>query len=313
VPLPEGKPLAQQERAEHRDSVYHIYMAALAMLAILVSVGLFLSPTEPDVIGVLSFVDLWKAPSKLRYLFGWGIIDLLSSIPFVLQVRWLRFARVLRFLMLLRAIRLLWESAKVDRRSIVMAGATFFIQTLFIAICIVVLQVEHDAPDGKIRSASDVLWWAMTTVTTVGYGDMYPVTTTGRIAGAILMVSGIGYLATVLSVGAECALRAGPFASSSRAQRSDRPRSVLRGPAVGLVAVVEGPVGPQVEHAETLGHALERTLPPRSAHGAVVDVGDAVGLAAVAQVDVPAQAQADLAARPHQLVELGAVGVHLAA
>jgi voltage-gated potassium channel len=217
VPLPEGKPLAQQERAEHRDSVYHIYMAALAMLAILVSVGLLLSPSEPDVVGVLTVVDfvlclfffydflrhLWRAPSKLRYLFGWGIVDLVSSIPFVLQVRWLRFARVLRFLMLLRAIRLLWESAKVDRRSIVMAGATFFIQTLFIAICIVVLQVEHDAPDGKIRSASDVLWWAMTTVTTVGYGDMYPVTTTGRIAGAILMVSGIGYLATVLGVFAQ--------------------------------------------------------------------------------------------------------------
>jgi voltage-gated potassium channel len=182
-----------------------------------VSVGLLLSPSEPDVVGVLTVVDfvlclfffydflrhLWRAPSKLRYLFGWGIVDLVSSIPFVLQVRWLRFARVLRFLMLLRAIRLLWESAKVDRRSIVMAGATFFIQTLFIAICIVVLQVEHDAPDGKIRSASDVLWWAMTTVTTVGYGDMYPVTTTGRIAGAILMVSGIGYLATVLGVFAQ--------------------------------------------------------------------------------------------------------------
>jgi voltage-gated potassium channel len=146
---------------------------------------------------------LWRAPSKLRYLFGWGIVDLVSSMPFVLEVRWLRFARVLRFLMLLRAIRLLWESAKVDRRSIVMAGATFFIQTLFITICIVVLQVEHDAPDGKIRSASDVLWWAMTTVTTVGYGDMYPVTTTGRIAGAILMISGIGYLATVLGVFAQ--------------------------------------------------------------------------------------------------------------
>jgi voltage-gated potassium channel len=43
----------------------------------------------------------------------------------------------------------------------------------------------------------------MTTVTTVGYGDMYPVTTIGRIAGAILMVSGIGYLATVLGVFAQ--------------------------------------------------------------------------------------------------------------
>ena len=58
---------------------------------------------------------------------------------------------LLRLLMLLRAARILWESAKVERRSIVMAGATFFIQMLFILICIVVLHVEHDAPDGKIR------------------------------------------------------------------------------------------------------------------------------------------------------------------
>lgn len=215
--MPTAKTPGDEARAEHRDSVYHIYMAALAMLAVLVSVGLFLSPSEPDIIGVLTVVDfvlclfffydflrhLWRAPSKQKYMFGWGIVDLLSSIPFVFQTRWLRLARLLRFLMLLRAARILWESAKVDRRSIVMAGATFFIQMLFILICIVVLHVEHDAPDGKIRSASDVLWWAMTTVTTVGYGDMYPVTTPGRIAGAILMVSGIGYLATVLGVFAQ--------------------------------------------------------------------------------------------------------------
>jgi voltage-gated potassium channel len=70
----------------------------------------------------------------------------------------------------------------------------------FIVICIVVLQVEHDAPGGNIRTASDVLWWAITTVTTVGYGDRYPVTDAGRIAGATLMICGIGYLATVLGV-----------------------------------------------------------------------------------------------------------------
>ncbi len=214
VPMPNAKAPVDQAWVKHEDSVYHIYMAALAMLAILVAVGLFLSPSEPDVVGVLTVIDfvlclfffydflrhLRRAPSKLKYLLGWGIVDLLSSMPFLFQTRWLRLARLLRFLMLLRAARILWESAKVERRSIVMAGATFLIQALFIIICIVVLYVEHDAPDGKIHSASDVLWWAMTTVTTVGYGDMYPVTTPGRIAGAILMVSGIGYLATVLGV-----------------------------------------------------------------------------------------------------------------
>jgi len=215
--MPAAKTPAQQAKVERKDSVYHIYMAALAMLAILVSVGLFLSPTEPDVIGVLTAVDfvlclfffydflrhLWKAPSKRKYLFGWGIVDLLSSFPFVLETRWLRLARLLRFLMLLRAARILWESAKVERRSITMAGATFFIQLLFILICILVLHFEHQAPDGNIRSASDVLWWAMTTVTTVGYGDRFPVTVEGRIAGAVLMISGIGYLATVLGVFAQ--------------------------------------------------------------------------------------------------------------
>ncbi|MBM4110101.1 MAG: potassium channel family protein [Phycisphaerae bacterium] len=207
----------EQATAERQDSVYHIYMAALAMLAILVSVGLFVSPSEPDVIGVLTVVDfvlclfffydflrhLWKAPSKLKYLCGWGIIDLLSSFPFVLETRWLRLARLLRFLMLLRAARVLWESAKVERRSITMACATFLIQTLFIVICIVVLHFEHSAPDGNIRTAGDVLWWAMTTVTTVGYGDRFPVTIEGRVAGAVLMISGIGYLATVLGVVAQ--------------------------------------------------------------------------------------------------------------
>ena len=84
-----------------------------------------------------------------------------------------------------------------------MAAATFCIQSLFILICIVVLYFEHQAPDGNIRSAGDVLWWAMTTVTTVGYGDRFPVTIEGRIAGAVLMISGIGYLATVLGVFAQ--------------------------------------------------------------------------------------------------------------
>jgi voltage-gated potassium channel len=217
IDLPEAKVPPVQPVNQVSDSVYHIYMAALAMLAILVSIGLFISPAEPDVIGVLTIVDfvlclfffydflrhLWKAPVKLDYLLGWGIVDLLSCIPFVLEVRWLRMARLLRLLMLLRAARILWESASVERRSIVMAGATFFIQMSFIVICIVVLQVEHDAPGGNIRTASDVLWWAITTVTTVGYGDRYPVTDAGRIAGATLMICGIGYLATVLGVFAQ--------------------------------------------------------------------------------------------------------------
>jgi voltage-gated potassium channel len=58
---------------------------------------------------------------------------------------------------------------------------------------VAILQVEQD-PSSNIRSADDALWWAVSTMTTVGYGDVYPVTPEGRLVGAGLMVVGVGLL-----------------------------------------------------------------------------------------------------------------------
>ena len=60
---------------------------------------------------------------------------------------------------------------------------------------IAILQVETD-PTSNIKSAEDAIWWAITTITTVGYGDRYPVTTLGRIVSTILMITGIGLFGT---------------------------------------------------------------------------------------------------------------------
>ncbi|MDT0195143.1 potassium channel family protein [Arthrobacter sp. AB6] len=60
-----------------------------------------------------------------------------------------------------------------------------------------VLDAEQSAPDAKIMTFGDALWWAMTTITTVGYGDMYPVTPIGRTVAAALMMSGIAVLGVV--------------------------------------------------------------------------------------------------------------------
>jgi voltage-gated potassium channel len=196
------------------ESGYHVYMASVAMLAILVGSALLIAPRLPDVVGVLLIVDFvicllfafdfsrsfWKAKSKTRYMVTWGWIDLVTCIPFVAEARWLRLARLLRIFTIVRAVRILWTSSRADRRSVVMAGATFVVQTAFVVLCVLVLYFEHDAPGGNIRTASDVMWWGICTVTTVGYGDRFPVTDGGRICGAILMLSGIGYLTTVLGV-----------------------------------------------------------------------------------------------------------------
>lgn len=52
-------------------------------------------------------------------------------------------------------------------------------------------------PDAKITNPQDALWWSFATITTVGYGDLFPVTTAGRITGAVLMTAGVGVFRTV--------------------------------------------------------------------------------------------------------------------
>ncbi len=60
-----------------------------------------------------------------------------------------------------------------------------------------VFEAERDAPESSITTFGDALWWVLTTITTVGYGDRYPVTTEGRLVAAALMLAGIAVLGTV--------------------------------------------------------------------------------------------------------------------
>jgi voltage-gated potassium channel len=74
------------------------------------------------------------------------------------------------------------------------AAILAFVTIVFSAIGI--LQVEKDAPGANINNAEDALWWAYVTITTVGYGDRFPVTSEGRIIAAVLMTVGVGLFGT---------------------------------------------------------------------------------------------------------------------
>ena len=139
-------------------------------------------------------VRFWRAESKLGFL-KWGWIDLIASIPNIPAFRVGRFVRILRVIRLLRAIRATQKISSVLLENKFKTGVASVVVTSFLLIVfcsIGILICEQQAPDANIKTAGDAIWWTMSTITTVGYGDVYPVTPEGRVVAVILMVSGIG-------------------------------------------------------------------------------------------------------------------------
>lgn len=143
------------------------------------------------------FYRFAKAQNKFQFM-RWGWIDLISSIPTFEYFRPGRALRLIRLLRILRAFR----STKVllhhifSRRSHGALTTAIIIAILMLVFSsIAILQVEK-APNSNIVSAEDALWWAYVTITTVGYGDKFPVTTEGRLIAMLLMTVGVGLFGT---------------------------------------------------------------------------------------------------------------------
>lgn len=196
---------------EHRhreSSTYQLWMLVLCLFALGSLAVQSSARMEPQVRTILDYADylvcllffidflksLWVAPNRTRYFLTWGWLDLLSSIPTLDAARWGRMARILRIFRVLRGLR----AAKIISSAVLrhrahnsFLAASLVALLLLISSSIAVLHFE-DRPEANIKTAEDALWWALTTITTVGYGDRYPVTTEGRLMAVILMCAGVG-------------------------------------------------------------------------------------------------------------------------
>lgn len=142
-------------------------------------------------------IRLYQAENKWAYL-KWGWIDLISSIP---AFPFLRAGRLFRLIRLLRVLRAFRSAKNLSQYMFHSKAYGAFTTVSVIAVVMVlfssiaILEVEHD-PNSNIKTAEDAIWWAWVTVTTVGYGDKYPVTTEGRIIASVLMGVGVGLIGT---------------------------------------------------------------------------------------------------------------------
>jgi voltage-gated potassium channel len=139
----------------------------------------------------------YKAKNKLDFM-RWGWVDLVSSIPMFDFLRAGRLLRLIRLLRIIRAFRSTQHLIKHIFKNKVegtLTSATITAILLVIFSTIAILQVEHD-PESNIKTAGDALWWAYSTLTTAGYGELYPVTTEGRLIASVLITTGLALFGT---------------------------------------------------------------------------------------------------------------------
>ena len=147
-----------------------------------------------------------KVKARIKYVMSpMAIVDLVAILPFwlpmllpgtMLGLRALRLVRLLRIFKLNRyfdAIKSLGEVIVMKKRELL--GSMFFVSILMLISSLLMYSAEHEAQPEVFRNAFSGLWWAVATLTTVGYGDIYPVTALGRLVGAFIAFSGLAAVA----------------------------------------------------------------------------------------------------------------------
>ena len=191
---------------------YEIFMALLSLLSI-VNMILLIVIRDQSLGAVLALVNivlfiffgldflarLKKSPSKSEYFlrqYGWA--DFLSCLPFS-QTNVFRLFRLVKVYRLLRdfGIRKIKDAIVKER-----ADTALFI-LLFVTILMLefgslgMLAIESQSNASNITTAPDARWYMVVTLSTVGYGDQYPVTTQGRVLGAFVILTGVGIFGTL--------------------------------------------------------------------------------------------------------------------
>lgn len=130
-----------------------------------------------------------------RAFMKWGWIDLLLAIPFLPSI-WVTYYPILRTARILRSAKHIYYFFKHDSKTDKFFDCCAFCIGLIFAGAMLVFQCEKHVDGANIKNLSDSLWWAMATITTIGYGDRFPVSDAGRIVGCVVMISGVSLFAS---------------------------------------------------------------------------------------------------------------------
>ena len=260
--------MSDDPRSDLKGTSYELFMLLLSLLAF-ANVFIVLIAGPVSVAGEVAILieiaitpfflfdfvyRLMTAPTRWGYVirrYGWA--DLIAVVPL------LRFFRLARVWSVIREGRAVGTERLADDLYVSRASATFLLTILAVIVVvefagIAEYYVEQEVPNANIVTAGDSIWWGLVTITTVGYGDQYPVGGAGRIVGVFLLFAGIALFSVLTG------FIANVFLAPDRPRR--RARAAARTPAAELAELAELMRQQERQSAaiRTKMHDLERSL-----------------------------------------------------
>ena len=242
---------SEATRLYGRSNAYNIFILILTAFSLVIMVALLL-PLNQATIELLQFYDnlicafflldffltLRASPGKTVFFIkerGW--LDLVGAIPSFGVIVPYKYLVLLRLARLNRAKRIIHHLG-VQRRGELIRDilknrskyASFLVGILAIVVLtsasVLVLQFESASRKAVITTGWDAFWYSIVTITTVGYGDYYPVTTGGRITGMFIMVTGVGIIGALASLMASLLIGESHSTSEEEAAEQERQSSI---------------------------------------------------------------------------------------
>jgi voltage-gated potassium channel len=202
--------MIQIRRREELDFGYELFVAGVSILSVLNMVFIWFPSIDPDAVNVVYLINivltllfiydfglrLATAPNRSSYfLRDYGWTDLLAIIP---TFRIFRLFRIYKAYRIVRKHggRYILTYLSRNRAESALYLLVFMVILIIEVGAILVLQAESSSPSANIQTAGDAIWWTYVTITTVGYGDRYPVTSMGRLVGILVLTTGVAVFAT---------------------------------------------------------------------------------------------------------------------
>ena len=181
-----------------RDGIYYVELVSVMIFTVEYLLRVWTSD--------LLRPDMRPAKARIKYVFSFmALIDLLAILPFYIpflipvDLRVLRMLRIIRLLRVFKVNRYTTALSTIGnvfkRKKSQLLSSVFVVILLMIIAAVLMYNVENAAQPEAFTNAFDALWWAVATLTTVGYGDIYPITTIGKMLSALIALLGIGLVA----------------------------------------------------------------------------------------------------------------------